>query len=635
MQRSPEVETLVSKTVSDFEQDLRTHKPQADIYDQRYRAYRGVIEARSPAAAWTNKNHPQVALQNIETMVANLIDPSPKWRLRAKPLIADPSEVARMREGARANELLLSHQLTLDKYAEKQRPFDLQALICGITASKQRWLEKKGPRRYLETVEEPVHGFLGRQIGTVPRLYQRRDESFLYRDDPTSEVVDVRHLIFPENATSMEKLPRLAHRMYFDYDELEELERDGYYGPKAGGESCKELKESRGFTDGEHNREQDLFGVKVAKDKIEVVEHWIERGRRVVTIANRKVLLADKRNPFWFDHLDHLFPFVVCSSMPDLFRIPGISEVELMMELQEMLWTLMNQRLDSLQLLSNAIFLIADDVDDPDAFEFAPGERWLVPRPVEETVKSWSPDATVPRMTLEAEALIRGDIQNLAGAGILAGSDSQTIDQNTATGVSIVTTLAQKRMAAKKQQFFWAKSRIGEQLCALNQQFIRSERLVPMVGAEGAQDFMAIRPDLIQGIYLFETEMVDDSLMTSQRRAEAQAKLQVASGVVGIFAELSQVPGAGTPALNMKAFMDDYLDAFDITDKERYYVAVPTPVPQSGPVPPGQPGAQANGNGVTNPALAAGPQSPSNPASMSPEVFAARAISETGGVVNQ
>jgi hypothetical protein len=628
--RSPEREALVVKTLASFEQDLKTHRPTADKYDERYRAYRGVIEARSPAAQWTNKAHPHIALQSIETMVANLIDPSPKWRLRAKPIVAEMAEVARMREGARANELLLSHQLTLDKYAEKQRPFDLQALICGVTAAKQSWMERKGPKRYLETEENPVYGMFDRLIGTAPRLRERTRE-VVYRDDPTSEVVDVRHLIFPENATSMERLDRLAHRMWFSFEELEELVKNGHYGPDAGGEAIDDLKESRGFTDGEHNREQDLFGVKVTRDKIEVVEHWVERGRRVVTIANRKVLLADKKNPFWFDHLDHPFPFVVCSSMPDLFRIPGISEVELMQDLQEMLWTLMNQRLDSLQLLANAIFLIADDVDDPTAFEFAPGEQWLVPRPVDETVKAWSPDPNVPRMTIEAEQLLQNYMQTVTGSMPFMSGDSGGADNSTATGVSIITTLAQKRIAAKKQQFVWAKSRIGEQWCGMNQQFVRSERLVPVVGKEGAEDFMAIQPDLLQGVYLFETEMVDDSLMRSERRAEAQAKLQVASGVVGIFAELSQVPGAGTPALNMKAFMDDYLEAFDITDKERYYVAAPVPAP----APPPQPGAAPNGNGVTNPALAAGPTSPSNPESMSPEVFASRALAETGGAVNR
>jgi hypothetical protein len=34
------------------------------------------------AARWTNKQHPAVALQSIETMMASLTDPAPRWRLQ-------------------------------------------------------------------------------------------------------------------------------------------------------------------------------------------------------------------------------------------------------------------------------------------------------------------------------------------------------------------------------------------------------------------------------------------------------------------------------------------------------------------------------------------------------------------------
>lgn len=634
MARSREAESTVSEAVKDLEDDLHAHRILCDAFDRRYRAFRGVIEPRSQAAGWTNKQHPAIALQSIETMVANLIDPSPKWRLRAKPQMGRPGEIERVRAGARANELLLQHQLTLDKYAEKQRPFDLQALITGLTASKQMWLERRGPRRYLETVDEPVYNAFDVQIGSVPRLREMRQDDYAYRDDPTSEVVDVRDLILPENATSMTRLPRLQHRMWFSYDELKELEAAGHYGKEAGGEPVDLLKETKGFANEAYNREQDLFGVKRTKDLIEVVECWREHGKKAVTVGNRNVLLANKPNPFWLDHLDYLYPFVVCSGMPDLFRIPGISEAELMQELQEMLWTLMNQRLDSLQLLSNAIFLLADDIEDPDAFEFAPGERWLVPRPVDETVKPWHPDPMVPRMTIEAESLLRGDVQNVTGGmPFLSGTESQGVDQQTATGVSIVTSLAQKRLAAKKQQFVWAKARIGEQWCAMNQQFIRSERQVPVIGTEGVEAFETIRPDLIQGSYLFETEMVDDSLMRAERRAEAQAKLQVLSAQLPALAAMKQMDPQ-VPMLNIWALIDDVLETFDVSDKERYRSASPAPQ-QSMPGQSGMPaGPEQNGGGITNEALAAGPSSPSNPESMSPVAAMQRMMSQAGGPNN-
>jgi hypothetical protein len=64
-----------------------------------------------------------------------------------------------------------------------------------------------------------------------------------------------------------------------------------------------------------------------------------------------------------------------------MFRIAGVSEVELIRETQEILWTLLNQRLDNLQLINNAIVLLRDDIDDPDSFDFYPGARNLVSDP--------------------------------------------------------------------------------------------------------------------------------------------------------------------------------------------------------------------------------------------------------------
>src|SRR4029077_621888 len=355
--------------------------------------------------------------------------------------------------------------------------------------------------------------------------------------------------------------------------------------------------------------------VRRTKDMIEVVDCWCDFGRRVVTIANRTLLLASKDNPFWFEHLEHMYPFVVASSMPDLFRIPGISEVELMAELQEQLWKLMNQRLDSLRLLATAIMLITADVEDPDAFEWGPGERWLVPRPVTETVKPWSPDPNVPRMTIEAEQLLRGDLQNVTGGmPFLSGTSSQSVDQQTATGVSIITSLAQKRLAAKKQTLLWAKGRIGEQWCALNQQFVQADRIVPVIGTDGAREFQRIRPEMLQGSYAFEVEQVDESLMRQERRAEAQAEMQGALQIRPVAAQLAQA--GAMPMINLKAYVDDFLEAFDIVDKERYYTSAKPPAPapaqpQPGgpPAPPGQ-----NGQGVTSP-LATAPSAPSNDAS--------------------
>jgi hypothetical protein len=71
-------------------------------------------------------------------------------------------------------------------------------------------------------------------------------------------------------------------------------------------------------------------------------------------------------------------PFVVTSAIPDAFQVPGVAVVEGLAQMQEMLWTLMNMRFDSLRMLGNPITVVRSDVDDPDDYEWAPEKQWLV-----------------------------------------------------------------------------------------------------------------------------------------------------------------------------------------------------------------------------------------------------------------
>lgn len=623
-EKQPEI---LKTVLNDYEQDKTVHDQNLPVFDRRYKAYRGLIDEKSVAFEWTPKYHPRWVWQQIETMVANLVDANPKWKIHVHPQLADPEREEELREGALANQLLLEHQLTLDKWAEKQREFDLQGLILGVTASKQSWAYREGKRRYWENYSEPVlGGMFGLQIGSVER--QRDMESVeVLRDDPTSEVVDVRHLIFQRGATKLQNSDRLTHRCYYSYDQLKRQEcrvnggkfHEGECEPGRYYHNVDELKNEGGVTTDRFQREQDIHGERPHQDDIEVIEQYRREGDtlRIVCVGNSKVLLSNRESPYWFDHLDHPFPFVVCSGSPDLFKIQGMSMVEMVSEIQEMLWTIGGQRLTNLEYVNNAIAMVADDLEDQELI-FAPGEQWLLPRPVEESVKMWAPDVRAAQVSLEAESMLKADLQGIMGVLPGLGGVDQITDQQTATAVSITTSLAQKRIAHQRQQFLWAKGRVGEQWTALNQQYVREPRKVPVIGEDGMEYFKELRPELLQGMFLFETEMVEESLNREQRRAEAQAKLQTLAQIAPV-AAMSQAP------INFRAAIEDYLDTFDITDKERYFSAqapagLPGQVPQAAPP----------GNGITNAALAAGPTSPSNETSMSPEAAMQQMLAQTG-----
>jgi hypothetical protein len=110
-----------------------------------------------------------------------------------------------------------------------------------------------------------------------------------------------------------------------------------------------------------------------------------------------------------------------------------------------------------------------------------------------------------------------------------------------------------------------------------------------------------------------------------------------------IAAQVQPIMAQSGAALNLRAFMEKTLDAYDVLDKERFFL--PSPVGQApvGGGPPGQqppsqlpaPAAPApSTNGVTNPDLAAGPSSPSNVATMSPEAAMQRMMAMRGGPAN-
>lgn len=604
-----EVPAIVQQCMSDFDEDSSHHDIWINKVDKWYKSWRGDLDFRSDAAQWRTKFHPPYLLQIIETLCAGVIDPTPKWKVVARPRMDTPQSMHTVTEGAKALQYLLQYQRDVEQMILKQRPHRLQGLIAGLSVWKTRW----------ETIEESATT----QEQTVeydeatgtPRLVQQTvDTSRIIKDGPCVDVVDVRDFIWPESARNIPEAPRIFHRNWMDFDFLKKLEAAGYYS------NVDQLKETKSFTEQLASREQDLFSVDRTKDKIEVLECWIEGGERVVTIANRKVLLRDKPNPFRHGS----FPFIACSPIPELFRIPGVSIVELVCDLQEMLWTIQGQRLDNLELINNAIVLLPEDTLDETGFVFAPGEQWLVPSKDAAGVLQMP---TFPaEISLNAENLIKADIQNIPGASpALLGQTAE--GTQTATEVSLLTNLAQRRLASQKFQFTYADTQVAEHWISLNQQFLSEDQYISIVGADGEEGFMVIHPeDFRDGNFYIEIAQLDESLIRQERLAEAQARLTVAAQVAPI---LVQTPNP----VNIRAFVEDYLEAAGVQDMDRYFTQ------NQGMMGGGMPnlnqatGAEPSANGGSAP-QATDANSPSNQFSQSPAAMMQQFLATQGGGPN-
>jgi hypothetical protein len=436
-------------------------------------------------------------------------------------------------------------------------------------------------------------------------------------------VCDVAHLVWDMHATSTDNCRQITHEVFKTWEELKELEKAGVL------DRVDRIKEKRDATAERSEWSNPMEDPKPADggERFLLKEIWskTEQGIRVFTIC-ADVCLRDKLNPYWHGE----FPFVIGSTQSDLFRIPGMSQIEKIAAIQEQLWSISNQRLDVLQLAASGILMINEDlVDDPDAIVFGPGEKMMARGDLKAAIDIWGPDTTAAQISLPAENFLKQDMQNLAGGfPFTSTSEARNVGADTATEAALVSSMAQRSVSAAKINLNYMYRRIGQQMVELNQQYITEPLIVTAVGADNEYELREIVPEMLAGDWEFDITPMNESLMRQERRAEAQALYQLASAGAAAHSMYAQA-GLGK-ALNLDAFMEDVLDNYDKNNKERYFItaAPPTPPQPGGQPAPGDPMGQ---QGTTAPQSIDPAVSPSSAMSMSGATAMSRYGASKGG----
>ena len=554
--------SLVGDIVRKVDEALGQHQYFVNLYGKRERAYRGVKD-RALKEKWQHNLRPPYAFNLLETVIASQIDQGLTYEVRPSPHAQVTAEEAQhMLLMAEDCEDLLRHEYRVDGMDRKQRPLFLCDGIGGIGIGKTYWNYVPGLVRKQEVKNNPIYGPRGEVLWMDTQIVESEAHGIL-RDHSTTEVVDPRDFIWHESARELD--PRkpggaqhVTHRCWYSFEQLKALEKMGFV------KGVDRLKDSRDFTDQYQDRDTELFNVNRTKDLIEVMEHWwFEDGQIYYAwVGNRDVLLVDKTdNPFWHG----LYPFFAVNSMPQPFSLRGTSTIELIEDLQSILWELQNQRLDNVELINNAIMLIRSDVDDPDAWEHYPGARWEVDSV--DQVKSLEPPYQVAEVSISAENLIKGDLQTVTSAVPFAGgADSGTQTTATATGASIVMNAAQQQLAMRKYQAQLGLQDEANMRFKNCQQFYDGNKLVHVLGPEGALAFKDVPIIAIQGEYMFELTPMSESQMRQERRAEASQFAQLMMG----FAPLAAAAGK---ALDVEAIIKWFAKQWKIDYPEQFFAA--------------------------------------------------------------
>jgi hypothetical protein len=614
----------LSKVLAAVESAEKFHNSWVSKIEKRYRAYRGIAETKNEnVPGWRSKLTTPYLLQIAEGMLATMQDPKPTWEVTPKPLPGEGIDAVNGRlKNSKVASAALQWAMDEDDFALKQRPFMQQDLIVGCSLAKVVWAyETRDTTRLVPMTFEVTDDWgsiIDRYLGS-----EEVDRTEVIRDGPSMIVRDMRDFFWPEGSKDLQSAPWVIDRSWETWETLKAKEDSGLYSNV---DSLKEARNNQAEAD-YTDREQMLWSQQRNKDLIEVLEYW-ENGH-AITVGGRQVVLASQFDPLRIKSK----PFVMSSSMPDAFQFVGMSVIESLAQIQEYLWTLQNQRIDALRLLTNVITTIRSDVDDPDAFEFYPGAQWIVEDPGQ--VGQLQIDATAAQITLEAESLLKGDLQNMLGGLPMAGGvSSGSIDQKTATGMSIITSIAQKLIQARKQHYSWAWAKVGQMFLGMMGQMIRQERVIPQMGADGSHSMMVMHPLDLQGEFDVNIDVSDESVVKQERIQEAMAFVNMIA------------PIAPMANINMQAVVQRVLEAQGVTDSAKYFnppgqgpppqgmMAPPNGGPPGGPPatpqlnPPG-----AGSQGMTNvPAAVA--MGGNNGLNMSPDQFASsqvQAAQQLGG----
>ena len=625
------------KILQRFDRVKGPHQKFVSLYEKREQAYRGELRRASNAARWKHQIHPPYAFNLIETVISSSVEQGLFLSARPSPQGNPTLEEAQLQlSRCQDVEALIAHEQRVDDMDAKQRPFFLTAAIGGRGVLKTGWDYSAGAVKRQGVQETEVHDEDGNLLGSVPTITEITEEGIL-RDHSTCTVVDPRDFLIHEGARAIQPwedggAQYLFHRMYYSYEQLKMMEAAGFLKDV---DYLQDYERGSGVEE-YADRTSELYNLDRRKDQIEVLEYWCFEDGEVhrCWIGNKEVMLRDTENtPFWHGG----YPFIVGSSMPLPFSTIGMSEIELIMQLQEMLWEIQNQRLDNLELVNNAIYVIAQDLEDPNAFQAYPGALWEVERP--DQVQALTPPYQAAEIALQSEALLKGDLQNVTSAAPFAsGAETATVDQKTATGASIVMNAAQQRMQYRKYEFQRGIKAEAEMRLKNCQQFIDGTQLAHIIGPDGVQEFREISALDIQGEFVFDLEPMAESQMRSERRSESTQFFQVAMAAAPAFA-VSPWP------LNLKELFLDMAKQWGKNDAEKFFSQDPQAAAaamaagqggQGGPgMPPAGGGPPTPNLGVTaDSAVDASSPSAAGGIGGSPVQAMQRALAMGGGVSN-
>jgi len=575
---SQSVDPLVTQLLNETKPGEDEHRKRIRRYDRAYKVYRAIPDSVAARQDVASRVRVPLAMQVIDTALVNMVSGN-------KPRCKVTSRHPDWERNEESFKNVFDYYIDRDHLVEKESRIVQSALIYGIAVGKNHWLYKEGQK----TVRQP---------GADGNLQTAQAPTVLY-NGPSFEPWDIYDAWWDPNGRDVNSCAWVALRSWLSKDELlgsactvagdhQRHQCDGIY------HNVDALLQTGTSQRRNYSAQENFLGATnaIRKDRFEVVEYWHDD--RVQVVGNKTVLLRDEPNPHWHGKK----PVVMASTRPDLHMIQGVPETELIDHIQQAFWTIHNLRIENEHLTVWRAFTYREGgVTDPDGIEIKP--RAMIGVTDHQDLQPIETQGLPAEAFRELEELLTY-AQLVTGINaFVGGGPQQGVDQNTATGVSVLSEVSSRLLRFKASQVKWKIwQRTFEQWGADIQQFFPEDGVfLKLIGQGGtAPEWRHYSPDQVSGEFDYDLEGTDDSISKQQDRSDAIALLNAIA------------PLAQRGIINMEPLIEKVGRAFGFENPQELIQQQP---PQGGAAPGGlPPGVPQNGGPPQQ--LPPGPHGPSN-----------------------
>jgi hypothetical protein len=490
------------------------------------------------------------AWQQVEAIKPRIMDPDPSFEF----LPVETNDI----EYSQALNKLVRQQLSADRFNLEQSGFVEDGLVRGLAIGKVIWLSE------IQTIRErPKPNLMQSLFGIRPEPVTRQ---VLVTNRPTILYVDPFDFVWDPAATNDKNWQYVFHRSWLTMAELKQRQEIGLYKDvaKVADNESSDSTEERSVKESSEESKAKRAG------KYAIWERWSRDG--TVMVMCGETVLRDDPNPYFHGDI----PFAVYRSQPTPRSMVGVSEVEKIEHLQEAIWTRDNQRIDAVSLALNTVLIVDPTIPNARSISFQPGQKIYA-----------TPGQRIDQLTLDPLQIpgfeetqnYLGAMQQMTGASpYLTGSDPSFsgVDQNTATGASIMQEEGGKRMMIKKLEYRLFEARLAKLMVQLNHQYLSAVELKRILG-DDAQYVKVQAPEDIPMFLDVIPKGMDEMMTQSTKRQENIELLNVLGGLNGM-----QFPDGST--FSIKPQVIETIESFG-RDAAPSFPQTPMPMPmeQMGP----------------------------------------------------